>query len=76
MGSAGQRIGFPSLDNIKWFWVTRPSGLKIDHGTDQMLWCPDREWQISTMPFDEQNGCIVRPYLLVEPQRCKNCGCV
>ncbi|KAI0452388.1 hypothetical protein F5B21DRAFT_526810 [Xylaria acuta] len=85
----GQWIEFPSPEDIKWFYVTGPEGVKRLHATDQRHWGPNPNFIAASQPFGEWNGCIVRHpksltltrdfHLFVEqtgPRRCNHCGCV
>ncbi|KAI1159108.1 hypothetical protein F5B18DRAFT_638189 [Nemania serpens] len=86
MARAGQWIEFPSPEDIKWFWVTGPEGVKRLFATDRRHWGPNPDDSKVSMPFGERNGCIVRhseapapaqnPHLFVEQRRCSHCGCV
>ncbi|KAI0550730.1 hypothetical protein F4679DRAFT_202197 [Xylaria curta] len=91
MEKAGQWIDFPSPEDIKWFYVTGPNGVKKLHATDQRHWGPDPNSVPTSLPFGEQNGRIVRhppsPALPLSrnlhlfddqrgPRQCNQCGCV
>ncbi|KAJ2991770.1 hypothetical protein NUW58_g2402 [Xylaria curta] len=89
MEKAGQWIEFPSPEDIKWFYVTDPKGVKRLHATDHRHWGPNPSFEPATTPFGERNGRVVRHPLSValprnfrlfveqvEHQRCDHCGCM
>ncbi|TRX89330.1 hypothetical protein FHL15_009767 [Xylaria flabelliformis] len=91
MKEAGQWFEFPSPEDIKWFYVTGPDGVKRLHATDQKHWGPNPYFLAASLPFGERNGCIVRHpisptlpltrdfHLFVEQtgaRRCNQCGCL
>ncbi|KAI1275008.1 hypothetical protein F5Y07DRAFT_400858 [Xylaria sp. FL0933] len=86
MEKAGQWIEFPSPEDIKWLYVTRPNGIRRLHATDPRHWGPKPKSGLGSLPFDEQNGRIVRQcpltlrmipknlHLFTEPRHCSHCG--
>ncbi|KAI0447624.1 hypothetical protein F4803DRAFT_498835 [Xylaria telfairii] len=88
MVTTGEWFEFPSPEDIKWLYVTDPSGRRRLHATDQRHWGPNPAPSKTSQPFGVRDGCIVRhpdsPALTrnfhsfveqVGPRRCNHCGC-
>ncbi|KAI1084468.1 hypothetical protein F5B20DRAFT_297656 [Whalleya microplaca] len=52
-------FNFPSPENIKWFWVTDPDGLRLLQGPAAEHWGPQRNSK-NCLPFGRENGCVVK----------------
>ncbi|KAI3316725.1 hypothetical protein HD806DRAFT_541935 [Xylariaceae sp. AK1471] len=86
MRKTGEWIDFPSPQDIKWFWVTTPQGLKRLHATHNVHWGPFTDPSLQSMPFAMWNGHVVRNpgtqhirakgdffSHFLEPPRCPHC---